>query len=481
MKKAISIFGSLAPLVAFAADVNESATKAAEQAASVAVDAAAIATGAAVLAVEAASEVIKPELNAGNTAWVLTATALVMLMTPAGVALFYGGMTRSKNMLNTIAMSFMSFAVASIIWVCWGYSIAFGSDINGIMGGLGNAFMGGITLDTNTTDGIWCALNDKGEVATNYGIPTILFAAFQMTFAGITLALISGSVIDRLKFSTWLIFGAIWVTVVYAPIAHWVWGGGFLFADGTLDFAGGTVVHINAGVAGLVLALMLGKRKDAGKAMFPSSVTMTVLGASLLWFGWFGFNAGSELGADGIAANAFMVTNVAASIGAISWMLIEYFAYKKYTLIGMASGAVAGLVAITPAAGFVGVGSSLIIGALAGVIGFIGVNGIKKAFKYDDSLDAFGLHALCGIWGAIATGIFADPAINAIGTGLLYGNPGQLLIQLKAVLVTIVYSAIATAIVYAIASMVTGGGRVNAEEESMGLDESEHGEKAFHL
>jgi Amt family ammonium transporter len=404
-------------------------------------------------------------------------------MTPAGLALFYGGMTRSKNMLNTIAMSFMAYAIASVVWVCWGYSLAFGDDVNGLIGSLSHAFMGGITLDTNTTDGIWCAVdaNNSAIITTNYGIPTMLFAAFQMTFAAITLALISGAVIERLKFSTWMIFAVIWVTVVYAPIAHWVWGGGFLASAGTLDFAGGTVVHINAGVAGLVLALMLGRRKDVGKAIFPSSVTMTVLGASMLWFGWFGFNAGSELQADGIAANAFMVTNIAASIGAISWMLVEYIAYKKYTLIGMASGAVAGLVAITPAAGFVGVGSSLIIGLVAGVVGFIGVNGIKKAFKYDDSLDAFGVHALCGIWGALATGIFADPLINSAGKGLLFGNPGQLLIQAKAVLVTIVYTAIATAIVYGVASLLTGGGRANAEEESMGLDESEHGEKAFHL
>jgi Amt family ammonium transporter len=302
-----------------------------------------------------------------------------------------------------------------------------------------------------------------------------------MTFAAITVALISGSVIERMKFSTWMVFAAIWVIAVYAPIAHWVWGGGFLAKDGALDFAGGTVVHINAGVAGLVLALFLGKRKDAGKAIFPSSITLTVLGASMLWFGWFGFNAGSELQADGVAASAFLVTNTAAATAALAWCFVEYVVYKKFTLLGLASGAVAGLVAITPAAGFVDTGASLVIGAIAGLVGFIGVNVIKKAFKYDDSLDAFGVHALCGIWGALATGIFANPAINSAGKGLLYGNPGQMMIQAKAILVTIVYTAIATSVVYIVASLLTGGGRVNAEDESMGLDETSHGEKAFHL
>jgi len=438
-------------------------------------------TTAVATAASAATPAIKPELIAGNTAWVLAATALVMLMTPAGLALFYGGMTRSKNLLNTVAMSFAGYAVASIIWILWAYSLAFGTDINGLIGDFSNVLMHSITTETNTTAGIWTAADDKGVITTNYGIPTLLFVAFQMTFAAITVALISGSVIERMKFSTWLICGAIWVSVVYAPIAHWVWGGGFLFKDGALDFAGGTVVHINAGVAGLVLALMLGKRKDAGKAIFPSSITLTVLGASMLWFGWFGFNAGSELQADGVAASAFLVTNTAAAMAAISWMAIEYVVYKKFTLLGLASGAVAGLVAITPAAGFVDASASLIIGIVAGIVGFAGVNVIKKAFKYDDSLDAFGVHALCGIWGALATGIFANPAINSAGKGLLYGNPGQMMIQVKAILVTIVYSAVATVVVYVVASLLTGGGRASAEDESVGLDESAHGERAFHL
>jgi len=413
----------------------------------------------------AAAAAAAPKLDGANTAWVLTATALVMLMTPAGLALFYGGMTRAKNLLNTIAMSFTGYAIASIVWVLWAYSLAFGTDVGGVIGSL-TLFLS----DIKVTD-IWATGN----------IPTLLFVAFQMTFAGITVALASGSAIERLKLSTWMIFVVLWITVVYAPIAHWVWGGGFLAKDGALDFAGGTVVHINAGVAGLVLALMLGKRKDYGKAIFPSSITLTVLGAILLWFGWFGFNAGSELAADGIAASAFLVTNTAAAVAALSWMVVEYVVYKKFTLLGLASGLVAGLVAITPAAGFVDNSAALVIGIVAGVLGFIGVNVIKKAFKYDDSLDAFGIHALCGIWGAIATGIFANPAVNELGKGLLYGNPGQVMIQVKAVLATIVFTAIATAIVYGVSSLLTGGGRVSAEDESVGLDEATHGEKAFHI
>jgi len=408
---------------------------------------------------------VAPKLDGANTAWVLMATALVMLMTPAGLALFYGGMTRGKNLLNTIAMSFTAYAIASVVWVLWGYSLAFGSDVGGVIGSL-TLFLS----DIKVTD-IWATGN----------IPTLLFVAFQMTFAAIAVALASGSVIERFKINTWMIFVVIWITIVYAPIAHMVWGGGMLAKDGALDFAGGTVVHINAGVAGLVLAIMLGKRKDYGKAMFPSSVALTVLGAVLLWFGWFGFNAGSELAADGIAANAFLVTNTAAAVAALSWMAVEYIVYKKYTLLGLASGLVAGLVAITPAAGFVDNTAAIVIGAVAGLVGFVGVNTIKKRFKYDDSLDAFGIHALAGIWGAIATGIFANPAVNSLGKGLLYGNPAQLMIQIKAIIVTIIFTAIGTAVAYGISSLLTGGAKVSAEEESMGLDEATHGEKAFHL
>lgn len=417
---------------------------------------------------EAAAEAAETalELDAANTAWMLVATAFVMLMTPAGLALFYGGMTRSKNMLNTIGMSVVGYILASLVWVGWGYGLAFGEDIGGFVGTLDGFFLSNVKV----TD-IWEGGN----------IPVLLFAAFQMTFAGITVALASGSVIERLKFSTWILFVVLWITVVYAPIAHWVWGGGFLAEAGVLDFAGGTVVHINAGVAGLVMAYMLGKRSDKDKAIFPSSVTLTMLGAILLWFGWFGFNAGSELAADGIAASAFMVTNTAAAAAALAWMLIEYAVYKKFTLIGIASGIVAGLVAITPAAGFVDTPASVIIGLVAGLVAFFGIHGLKKALGADDSLDAFGIHGVAGIWGALATGLFANPEVNELGTGLFYGNAGQFLIQLEGVVVTMVFTAIATAIVFKIVCLITGGGRVDAQEETMGLDESTHGEKSFHL
>ena len=406
----------------------------------------------------------KPTLNSGDTAWMLVATALVMLMTPAGLALFYGGMTRSKNILNTIGMSFLAYCIASVVWVLWGYTLAFGTDVGGLIGGLDKLFMKGITPETL-----------RGT------IPELLFAAFQGTFAAITVALASGAVVERLKFSTWFIFSILWVTVVYSPVAHWVWGGGFLSHDGALDFAGGTVVHINAGIAGLILALLVGKRRGYGKtAFFPSSVVLTVLGAALLWFGWFGFNAGSALAANGSAASALLVTNVAASIAAISWMLTEWIALKKPTLLGAASGAVAGLVAITPAAGFVDVFGALAIGLVAGILGWFGVFVLKRKLGYDDSLDAFGVHGLNGIWGAIATGIFAVKTVG--GTpGVLEGNLPLLWIQTKAVLVTVLYSSIATAVVYLISSALTGGARVPEEYEIEGLDSAIHGEKGFNL
>lgn len=406
-------------------------------------------------------------LDSGNTAWMIVATALVMLMTPAGLALFYGGMTRSKNILNTVGMSLVAYCIASIVWVVWGFSMAFGSDVGGIVGGFEYLFLSNISVSD-----IWSTGN----------IPTLLFVVFQMTFAGITLAIASGSVIERMKFSTWIIISILWITFVYAPIAHWVWGGGFLASDGALDFAGGTVVHINAGIAGLVMAIFLGKRKDYGKkVILPSSITLTVVGAVLLWFGWFGFNAGSELAADGIAANAFLVTNIAAATGALSWMMVEWLTFKKPTLLGMASGIVSGLVAITPAAGFVDSAGAFVIGIISGIVGFVGVFWLKKALGYDDSLDAFGIHALNGIWGAIATGIFANPTVNELGKGLLYGNPAQLWIQSKAVIVTIIFTAVMTVIIYFIASLITRGARVDEDTEVKGLDESIHGERGFQL
>lgn len=397
-------------------------------------------------------------LSSGDTAWMLVATAFVMLMTPAGLALFYGGMTRSKNVLNTMGMSLIAFAVGTLVWVIAGYSIAFG---DGDFIGTGKLMLSGIT--------------DKSLSGT---IPELLFVAFQGTFAAITVAIASGSMIERVKFSTYTIFAALWILVVYAPITHWAWGGGSTLNFGEMDFAGGTVVHINAGVAGFVVAMILGKRKDYGKAAVkPFSPVLTVLGAALLWFGWFGFNAGSEVAADGVAGNAFLVTNVAASLGVIGWLISEYLVYKKMTLVGGASGAVAGLVAITPASGSADVFGAIMIGLIGGIVGFFAVAKIKKLFKVDDSLDAFWIHGVVGIWGSIATAIFIASYLKADDFSLAT----QIMAQLKAVGLTIVYSGIATAVVYFIASMLTGGGRVDEETESMGLDETTHGETAINL
>ena len=404
-------------------------------------------------------------LDTGDTAWMIVATALVMVMTPAGLALFYGGMSRYKNLLNTYAMTFVAYCLGSVIWVMWGYTLAFGPDLAGVVGGLDNTFLRGIGVDSLSGT-----------------IPTLVFVVFQMTFAAITVALVLGSVVDRMKFSAWIVFTILWLTFIYSPIAHWVWGGGWMAEMGALDFAGGTVVHINAGVAGLVLSYSLGKRLGYGKTpMFPSSVSLTALGAALLWFGWFGFNAGSELAADGIAASAFLVTNTSAAMGALGWMFAEWLINKKPTLLGIASGVVAGLVAITPAAGFVGLGSSLLIGLIAGVLGFFSVAILKNKIGYDDSLDAFGVHGMCGIWGALATGLFANPAINEIGTGLFFGNPGQVAIQAISIVGTIVYTAIGTLIVIFVTKALTGGIRVSEEDEILGLDSAIHGERAFEI
>jgi Amt family ammonium transporter len=411
------------------------------------------------------SAVAADELNTGDTAWMIVATALVMVMTPAGLALFYGGMSRYKNLLNTIAMTFVAYCLGSVIWMMWGYSLAFGPDKAGIVGGLDNVFLYGIGVDSLSGT-----------------IPTYVFVVFQMTFAAITVALVLGSIVDRMKFSSWIVFTVLWLTFIYSPLAHWVWGGGWIGQMGALDFAGGTVVHINAGVAGLVLSLMVGKRIGYGKSpMFPSSVSLTALGAALLWFGWFGFNAGSELAADGVAASAFLVTNTSAAMGALGWMFAEWYVNKKPTLLGIASGVVAGLVAITPAAGFVGMSSSLIIGLVAGIFGFFSVAVLKSKIGYDDSLDAFGVHGMCGIWGALATGIFANPAITEGAKGLLFGNPKQLFIQAVSIVGTIVFSAIGTVIIVSITKLLTGGLRVSEEDEVLGLDNAIHGERAFEI
>ncbi|GAB4537616.1 MAG: ammonium transporter [Thermodesulfovibrionia bacterium] len=402
-----------------------------------------------------------PQMNTGDTAWMLVATAMVMLMTLPGLALFYGGLSKRKDSLNTMAMSFVAFSVVSILWVIYGYTFAFGDDILGIIGSP-SRFM----------------LKGTGIKSLSGTIPEYIFIAYQLTFAAITVALVSGALIERLKFSAWILFSVLWTTFSYLPVAHWIWGGGFLSKLGALDFAGGTVVHINAGIAALIGAIMLGRRKDI--SLIPHNLTMVLTGAGLLWFGWFGFNAGSALAANGLAGAAFINTNTATAIASLSWMTAEWLHSKRPTLLGLASGAVAGLVAITPAAGFVNISGAMVIGLISGFLAFFSVAGLKPVLGYDDTLDAFGIHGVAGITGALLTGIFADPQINEAGRGLLYGNPEQLLIQGIAVMVTIAYVAGITFLISLIIRAMTGI-RVHRDDELIGLDESQHGEKAYNL
>ena len=389
-------------------------------------------------AVEAAPA--PPTIDSGDTAWMIVATALVMLMTLPGLALFYGGLAKRKDTLNTMAMSFVTFCIVSLLWVIYGFTFSFGTDIGGFIGSPEKLFLSGVGVNS---------INDLAKT-----IPEFIFVIYQLTFAAITVALASGAYIERMKFSAWVLFSILWMTLVYVPVAHWVWGGGFLAKLGALDFAGGTVVHINAGIAALVGALVLGKRKEA--SLKPSNLTLVITGAGLLWFGWFGFNAGSALAANGLAGAAFINTNTATAMAAVSWMFTEWMHTKKPTVLGLASGAVAGLVAITPAAGFVNISGALIIGILAGIVPYFAVAVIKPKLGYDDSLDAFGIHGVGGILGAVLTGVFADPAVNELGKGLLYGNPGQLLTQIIAVVVTIAYSGVVTLIIFMIVKAVTG-------------------------
>lgn len=401
-------------------------------------------------------------LNTGDTAWMLIATALVMLMTPAGLTLFYGGLTQRKSVLNTIGMSYTAFCTATVVWVVVGYSLAFGEG-NGIIGGLDYFMLSNIKItDLSGT------------------IPHLLFVMFQGTFAAIAVALVSGSIIERVKFSTWFIFSILWVALIYSPIAHMVWGGGWLSNHGELDFAGGTVIHINAGISGLVLVYLLGNRKDHNNTDHkPSSTKLMLLGSSLLWFGWFGFNGGSQLAADFVAANALLVTNVAAAAGGLAWLIIEWSSTdKKPTLLGSASGVVSGLVGITPASGYVDVTGALVIGLFSGAIGYFGVVKLKSMLGYDDTLDVFGIHGLVGIFGAIATGFLANPEVNG-ATGLFYGNPGQVLSQLLAVGATIIFSGIGSAILFRATTLITGGGRVAGALEDQGMDIGYHGEESF--
>jgi Amt family ammonium transporter len=404
----------------------------------------------------------KPKLDSGDTAWMLTSTALVLMMTIPGLALFYGGMVRKKNVLATVMQSFAVTCLVSILWLIASYSLAFTSGST-VIGGLSRVFLRGLTLD---------GASDFAKT-----IPESVYICFQLTFAIITPALIAGAFAERMKFSAMLWFMGLWALVVYAPIAHWVWGGGFLGDWGVLDFAGGTVVHINAGVAGLISALVLGKRKGFGvDNMAPHNLVYSVIGASLLWVGWFGFNAGSATAASGNAGMAMAVTQFATAAAALSWMFAEWVTRGKPSVLGIISGAVAGLVAITPASGFVNPMGSLVIGIVAGLVCFWGATGLKHAMGYDDSLDAFGVHGVGGFIGAILTGVFAVEAIGGDGKkGLIDGNPGQVLTQLWGCLVCIAWCAIATFIILKIVDALIGL-RVTAEEEIEGLDINLHGE-----
>jgi Amt family ammonium transporter len=400
-----------------------------------------------------------PQISAGDTAWVLTSSALVLAMIIPGLALFYGGMVRSKNVLSTMMHSFIAICIVSVVWVFWGYSLAFAPDVGGLVGGLD-----------------WLGLAGVGpEPSEGSTIPHLAFMVFQLMFAGITVALISGAIAERMKFSAFVLFATLWVTGIYAPLAHWVWGGGWLAELGALDFAGGTVVHISSGVAALICALVLGKRKGYGTDnMSPHNLPFTVIGAAFLWVGWFGFNAGSALAADGIAASAFVATQVAAAAGALAWLGVEWGYRGKPTMLGAASGAVAGLVAITPAAGFVGPVYAIVIGLGGGIVCYLGVL-MKNKMGYDDALDVLAIHGFGGTWGALATGLFASVGG---GTGLFFGNPGQVLIQAIGVGATWVFVGVGTFVLLKIVDGVVGL-RVNKEEEVLGLDLTEHSERAY--
>ncbi len=404
-------------------------------------------------------------MNTGDTVFILTSAALVMLMTP-GLALFYGGMTRSKNVLGTIMQSFIVLGVITIEWVLWGYSMSFGPDIGGIVGGLD-----------------WFGLKGVGmEPSPDYGttIPHLAFMIFQCMFAVITPALITGAVAERMKFSAFLLFTILWATLVYNPLCHWVWGvGGWMGGMGALDFAGGTVVHISSGISALAAALIIGKRLGYGTTAFiPHNLPMTITGTALLWFGWFGFNAGSALVCNGLAANAFVVTHVASAAAVLSWTFMEWIHRGKPTTLGAASGAVAGLVAITPASGFVSPLSAIAIGGLAGFICYGGVL-LKVRLGYDDSLDVVGIHGLGGTWGALATGLFASTRINPDGAdGLFFGNPGQLWIQFLSVIATMAFAFVMTLVILKVIDVIVGL-RITEEEEIKGMDVSLHNETGY--
>jgi Amt family ammonium transporter len=435
-----------------------------------------------IIAQEMSKDTIVPKIDSGDTAWMIVASALVMLMTMPGLALFYGGLVRRKNILNVMMQCFILMALLTIEWIAIGYSLAFGSSYGILKPFIGNfdlAFLRGISVHDLSPYYISKSqpTADGGQVGT---IPHIIFVLFQCKFAVITPALIIGAFAERISFKGFILFSLIWAIIVYNPVAHWVWSAdGWLYKLGALDFAGGTVVHVNAGIAALVTAILIGKRKDyRNVAIPPHNIPFVVIGASLLWFGWFGFNAGSGLAADGLAANAFLVTHTAAAAAAATWGILEWILHGRPSTIGIATGAVAGLVAITPAAGFVGTFGSLLIGFGVSVICYYFVGVVKPYFGYDDSLDAFGVHGIGGLWGAIATGIFVTPTVQGAYSGLITGNPKQVLIQLAAVGATIIYSAIMTFIIFKIIDK-TIGIRVSPKEEALGLDYSMHKEEAY--
>jgi len=406
---------------------------------------------------EAAAETAtQATIDAGNTAWLLASSGLVLLMTP-GLAFFYGGLVRKKNILSVLMQCFMAMCLVTLAWVIIGYSLAFGTDYKGFVGKLDYLFL----------------RNVGAEPWPGYTIPHLVFMAFQLKFAIITPALIIGAFAERMKFSAFCIFTLLWTLVVYSPLAHWVWGGGFLFQWGALDFAGGTVVHINAGMAALAAALVLGKR--VGSLSPPHSLPLAVLGAGMLWFGWFGFNAGSSLAADGIAANAFVTTHIATAAAGLTWAVMDWLFHKKPTTLGMITGAVAGLVAITPACGFVLPMSAIWIGLGASVICWFFVTFVKPRFGYDDTLDAFGVHGIGGIWGALATGLFASSSVNAMVT---HSTATQFMIQLKATLITMVFSFVVSFVLLKIVDLMVGL-RVTEHEERVGLDLTQHKETGY--
>ncbi|MGA6828629.1 ammonium transporter [Nitrospira sp. NS4] len=414
---------------------------------------------------DAGAQAAALKVDTGDTAWVLMSSALVLLMLIPGLALFYGGLVRSKNVLGTIMQSFMIMSVVSVLWIVVGYSLAFGPDHGGVIGGLEWIGLSGVGADPHAT----------------YGptIPHTAFMLFQLMFAAITPALIAGAFAERKRFSAMVLFAALWSLVVYAPVAHWIWGGGWLARMGALDFAGGAVVHISSGAAALVCAIVLGKRYGYGTDyMAPHNLPMTLLGTGLLWFGWFGFNGGSALGANGLAVSAILATHLAACMGALVWCVVEWGHRGKPTVLGVASGAVAGLATVTPAAGYIGPFSALLIGAIAGLACYFAIVW-KGRFGYDDSLDVVGIHGVGGILGILATGLFASKAINAAGAdGLFFGNAAQFGVQLLTAVVVAVFSAAGTFVLLKLVGGMTAL-RVAPEEEATGLDLSQHNERAY--